>query len=93
MYFQARSHFSSGVTHMHARPPPKNDLLCVLSANVDDIDDELPVASPVDDVTHKFPRTPGILTLVTVSGNGLSHRSGFHSSASSPHIALLRLDE
>ena len=35
---------------------------------------------------------PGTCASPTLSGSGDSQRSGFHSSASSPQIALLRFD-
>ena len=41
----------------------------------------------------KFEYTPGIFASVTLSGKGESHRSGFHSIASSPQIVLLVFEE
>ena len=46
----------------------------------------------VQHVAHKLEYTPGIRDSVTVVGSGDSQRSGFHSRASSPHMALLMLE-
>ena len=36
-------------------------------------------------------KTPGMFAFRTASGKGDSHRSGFHSSASSPHSSFIAL--
>lgn len=42
---------------------------------------------------HRLEYTPGIRASVRDAGNGDSQRSGFHSSASSPHISLAVLHD
>ena len=37
---------------------------------------------------HEFPYIPGIFASITDAGRGDNQRSGFHSSASSPHMSL-----
>ena len=82
---------AKGSTDMHARPPAQNVILqrreskhviqCIKQKR----------SAPA--CTHKFEYTPGIFASSTVSGSGVSHRSGFHSAASGPHIAGFLLDE
>lgn len=73
-------------TYMHERPPPRKVILSLkdnhASTTTPDITKEYD--------THRLEYTPGICAWVTVSGRGESHRSGFHSSASDPHIAGLQ---
>ena len=73
------------VTYMHARPPPRNVILsvCVVSRCFD----------PQAGDTHRLEYTPGILASCTLPGRAVSQRSGFHSVASSPQIALFLFDE
>ena len=42
-------------------------------------------------ITYRFAYIPGICASSTALGRGCSHRSGFHSPASSPQIALFVL--
>ena len=72
---------------MHDLPPPKNVILSPSSASASY------VQRRCKPNTHKFEYTPGIFAFVTLSGIGSSQRSGRHSSASAPQIALLRFAE
>lgn len=77
-------------TYMHARPPPRKVILFRGKKEVRCRWIEQPVSVGN---THRLEYMPGIFASVTGSGSGESHRSGFQSIASSPQIALLRLEE
>ena len=57
-------------THMQARPPPMKVILVILSGDKQE--------NQLFD-TDMFEYTDGNCALVTLSGSGDSHRSGFHS--------------
>ena len=71
---------------MHALLP----LMKVVLGGASDTDKATQIELRVED-THTFEYIPGIRASSTARGRGLSHRSGFHSSASSPQSALLML--
>ena len=70
-------------THMQACPPAMNVILIYQTSNQNQKEKE-------KTNTDKFEYIPGIRALVTLSGRGESHLSGFHSSASGPHISTDR---
>lgn len=72
-------------TDMHDRGPPINVILIAVKVSVNAVNRIY--------CTHRPGNTPGILELLIASGSGRSQRSGFHSSASSPHKALFLLQD
>lgn len=71
---------------MQALPPPRKVILFIsIVVSVSASEETKQKLAHIDEYT------PGRRTFATSSGDLPSHRSGFHSSASSPHTALLRL--
>ncbi|PSR84004.1 hypothetical protein PHLCEN_2v5555 [Hermanssonia centrifuga] len=69
---------------MHALDPPMKVILREVSITRD-------CYRVID--AYRLEYTPGIRASLTASGSGWSQRSGFHSRASAPQIALLLLHD
>lgn len=66
---------------MHDLGPPLNDIL-------PGREHKSPNSHVSGRTAYIFEKTPGMRASATVGGSGDSQRSGFHSSASSPHMAF-----